>query len=153
MLIKTHIVFSFFISLLIIDYFNIEKQVLFLFVALLSSLFLDIEKRTSFIAKKTKPFSLLFSFLFKHRCFFHSLTFLFLFSLLLLFFKQYLLVFAFLTGSLSHLFLDAFTKQGIAPFFPLKKRIKGFVVSGSFLDSLIFYVFLFLDLILLFIIY
>jgi len=150
MLLKTHIAFAVFLSLLIIKYFSVEKQILFFSVVILSSLIADIDEKTSIVSKRTRPLSFFINSLFKHRTFFHSLFFPFFIYLVLVSFDLSFIGIPFLVGYLSHLFLDALSKEGIMPFFPLKKRLRGFISSGSFIENFIFVLFFILDCVLVF---
>ncbi len=74
----------------------------------------------------------------------HSLTFGFLVSLALSIVFPVIGV-GFFVGFSSHIFSDSFTKEGIAPFWPFKKRSQGFIETGSFMEWIIFYSLVFID--------
>jgi len=127
-------------GLYIIDFLDINEQILFMVVLLFFSIFPDIDEKTSKIFKKLKPFSYL-AVLFGHRNIFHTIYFPAAISLVLFAFNLRLLSLAVLIGYLLHLLLDMITKKGIALFYPLsKKRIKGFVKVGSLIENLVFVV-------------
>jgi inner membrane protein len=142
MLFRTHLAFSFLIGLYLIEFLDINEQILFMVVLLFFSVFPDVDERTSKIFKKLKPFSYLAA-LFGHRNIFHTIYFPVAIFLVLYIFNLKLLSIAVLVGYLLHLFLDLITKKGLALFYPLsKKRIKGFVKVGSLIENLIFLVFI-----------
>src|SRR3989338_1668484 len=74
----------------------------------------------------------------KHRGFFHSLIFCILVAGI---FAFYYPIFAlpFFLGYGGHLLLDSFTDNGIRPFWPLKKEIKGFIKTNGNVEKGIFY--------------
>jgi len=81
----------------------------------------------------------------KHRGFFHSLFAAVLFTILIhlanesIGYPAYYAI-AFFLGYLSHLVLDAWTKEGIQPFFPVTVRMKGKRKVGSALEWLLSFV-------------
>lgn len=81
----------------------------------------------------------------KHRGFFHSLFAAVLFTVLVHLANESisypaLYAVAFLLGFLSHLVLDAWTKEGIQPFFPVNIRFKGKRKVGSPMEWLLSFV-------------
>lgn len=140
MLFRTHLAFSFLIALYLIDILEIKNQILFTIVLLFFSIFPDIDKSSSKIFKKLKPFSYLAAIL-GHRKIFHTIYFPMALFLTLFLLDQKLIGLAVITGYLLHLLLDLITKKGINLFYPLsKKRIKGFIKVGSFIENLVFVV-------------
>lgn len=140
MLFKTHLAFAFLIGLYLIDFLKIKNQILFIIVLLFFSVFPDIDKSSSKIFKKLKPFSYP-AVIFRHRGIFHTIYFPLLIFLVLYIIDLKLLSLTVLIGYLLHLFLDLITKKGIALFYPLsKKRIKGFIKVGSLTENMIFVV-------------
>jgi inner membrane protein len=85
------------------------------------------------------------SWIFVHRGFLHSFVACVLFSLLIGFFT-YWGAFGFFVGYLSHLLLDSLTFSGVALFWPLKFKVKGFVKSGGLVDDVLFGVLTVVDL-------
>ena len=130
---KTHLVFALFLST-----FFIEP--LAWFIILFSSVLPDIDSSTSLLGRHIKIIGKVFT----HRGFFHSFFFFIPVTVLLYSFSSSLALY-FTIGLASHLFLDALTKGGLR-LYPFKKKIKGFVKVGSFLEKLFFFfmVFLFL---------
>lgn len=144
MLFKTHLAFGFLLGLFAIEFLNPTNQLLFITIILLSSIFPDIDHPNSKIGNKAR----IFSFLFEHRGFFHSLIFLVLVNIpLFLFLKQYLIyIYAFNIGFISHLIIDIINHMGIMPFHPLSRfRIKGFVKTGRLFETLLFIVLIIID--------
>lgn len=137
MLFRTHIAFSLMVFVLI-EKFAVPNRIIFLSVLLFFTALPDIDYYDSKIGRKVRPFSYIFNFIFKHRGIFHSLPVpFFIFLIIYLFSTE--LAFAALIGYLSHLFLDCFNPKGIMPFYPFsRKKIKGFIRTGSFLENLSF---------------
>lgn len=134
----THLAFGLLIALLSLDFFNIKNKLLFVLIAVFFSIFPDIDERKSKIGKKYKKTSWIINFIFGHRGFFHSI-----FVPLILFFVLYNINneigIAVLVGYLSHLFMDALTKNGIRPLYPIiNKRINGFIKTNSILEKIFF---------------
>lgn len=138
----THIAFGLLLSLIYIDFFSVENQVIFLLAALFFSLFPDIDETNSKISRKSKLASKAISFIFGHRGFFHTIYIpLLLFLILALLNVKVIIGIAVLVGYISHLFLDALTPAGIRPFYPLyNKRINGFIKTNSISEKVFFLV-------------
>ena len=137
MLFRTHIAFSFLIGLYVIDFLK-TNHILFMIILLFFSIFPDIDKGSSKISKKLKPFSYLAA-LFGHRKIFHTIYFPIAIALTLFIFNLKLLSLAVLIGYSLHLLLDLTTKKGVALLYPLsKKRIKGFIKVGSLIENILF---------------
>lgn len=149
MLFRTHLVIAFFFVFVFFNY--IGNPFLFLPVFFFATLIPDVDNRFSKIGRK--KISRFFNFFTKHRGAIHSFTFLFLVSVpIFFFFKEALLPFA--SAYSLHLVLDSLTISGIKPLFPVKWRIKGKIKTGGTFEKLLFFCFLFADLLLLsFIIY
>ncbi len=138
MMYYTHLAFGFLVSLLTIDFFDIKNKLLFILITILFSTFPDIDERKSKIGKKYKLMSGIINFLFGHRGFFHSI-----YIPLILYAGFYYINLeigiAVLMGYFSHLFMDAITKHGIMPLYPLvNRRINGFIKTNSILEKIIF---------------
>ena len=134
----THVLFSIFASFIAIDYFNIKNKFIFLLIALFFSLLPDIDESRSKIGRKNKLISKTIGFIFGHRGIFHTIYIpLVLFVLLNLI--NFEIAFACLIGYFSHLLLDAMTKNGIRPFYPLfNTKIRGFFKTNSIIEKLFF---------------
>lgn len=140
---KTHLAFSILILVILSYFFKISD--LAVLIILLSTFIPDIDIPTSKIGRKFKTISFLANKIFNHRGFFHSIIFISLtyFILVNIFETNY--GFPVLIGISSHIFLDIFTKDGIALFAPFyNKRITGFVTTGGFLEKVIFFLIFFL---------
>jgi len=142
MMFRTHLIFAFLIGLIFLDFSNMGKY-LFLFLIVLSGIIPDIDYPKSKIGRKFFLISKPLNFLFGHRNFLHSLFFVVILCFLInLFFNKYWIpVFI---GYCSHIFLDCLTKQGIAIFYPFRFKIKGFIETGKFFESLLFFILIFL---------
>lgn len=140
MLIRTHLIIALFFSLLVLNFF--ENKFLFLVVVLISTFIPDIDSRFSKLGKLKimRPLQ----FFAGHRKIFHSFIFLGLISYPLFFINK-IIFYGFVLGYGIHLFSDCFTVRGINLFYPFEYKIKGFVRTGSLIETIIFYSFLFID--------
>ncbi|MBI2134972.1 metal-dependent hydrolase [Candidatus Woesearchaeota archaeon] len=140
MMYYTHAAFGLLLSLLYIEFFNVENPVIFLLVVLFFSLFPDIDESKSKIGRKNKVLSKTINFFFGHRGIFHTIWIpSLLFLVLILFNVKIIIGIAVLIGYISHLFLDAITKHGIMPFYPIyNKRINGFFRTNSLSEKIFF---------------
>ncbi len=141
MLTKTHLAIAFFLLLFFIP--QINYKLTFGIVLILSTLLADIDSQYSYLGryKILRPLQ----WLVKHRGIFHSFTLLFPMTL---FFVLFLPTFSFpfFLGYGIHLFADSFTKEGIQPFYPLKKTYSGKISTGGKTEVIIFAVFVVADL-------
>lgn len=145
MLFRTHFVFSLFVFLISFKVF--DNLFLFSLFFLFAVLFVDIDSKDSKMGKIL--FFRPIQFFLEHRGIFHSLFFCLFFSVIFYFFVGKSAAFGFFIGFFSHLFLDCLTFQGIMLFWPLsKKRVKGFFRTGGIFEWLLFFFFLFMDVIL-----
>ncbi len=135
---RTHLAFSFLISILIIDSFNIQNKIIFIVVLLIASALPDIDSYKSKLGKKIKPISFLINILLGHRGIFHSPFLLILISMVIAIINIEIAA-AFFIGYLSHLVLDSLTPEGVMFFYPFsKKRTKGFIRTGSLWENIFF---------------
>lgn len=145
MFFRTHLAAALFLVLLFFPY--ITNPLVFLPVVLIATVIPDIDTRFSKIGSH-KIFRV-FNFFVRHRGAMHSFTFLLFVSPLIFFlFREALL--PFLSAYSLHLLLDALTVQGIAPFFPLKLRIKGIIKTGGIIENFLFLFLVLADLFLIF---
>jgi len=135
MLIKTHLVITIFLIMIL----NFQLNFLFVFIVIFSTFLPDIDSRFSKLGKR-KIFRPL-QFFAGHRKIFHSFIFLGLICLPLFFISKNIF-YGFFIGYGLHLFVDCFSVMGIKPFYPFEYKIKGFIRTGSFLESVLFYGFL-----------
>ena len=145
----THLAFGILVSLVSLNFLDINNKILFFLIIVLFSIFPDIDYTKSKIGKKNKLISGIINFIFGHRGLIHTI-----YIPLILFIIFYSLNkeigIAILLGYFSHLFMDALTKQGINPLYPIiDKRIKGFFKTNSFLEKILFLAIVFMDLYLL----
>ncbi len=142
MLFRTHIVFSIFVGLILLNLFQIglfDKCLFFGFV-LLATIFVDIDSHKSYIGNHWffRPLQLFV----RHRGRLHSLLFGVLFSVIVASFYMWAGV-GFFVGYLSHLFLDLLTRQGVSLFWPLfSKNISFGIKSGGVIEDIFFVLFL-----------
>ena len=138
MMYYTHLAFGFLVSLLSIEIFNIQNKLFFILIVVFFSIFPDIDERKSKIGKKYKFILTIINFIFGHRGFFHSIYI----PLALYFIFYYInneVAIAVLVGYFSHLFMDALTKNGIRPLYPIiNKKINGFIKTNSILEKILF---------------
>jgi inner membrane protein len=125
------------IGLFTADYLQIENKLLFFSLLIILSLLPDIDKSDSKIGRKLWPFSKIINFLFGHRNFFHSFLFIIPAYIIFSLFSGIIAI-SFLIAASSHLVLDAFTIEGISPFYPLKYRIKGMIKTGKITEKILF---------------
>ena len=141
MLTKTH--FSACITLvLLLDVFDMIQgnKLAFAMVALIATLVPDSDSRFSRLGR-LKVFRFM-QFFIKHRGILHSFTFLFAIGVILYFFVPSVL-YPFIYGYGLHLVLDMMTVAGIAPLYPVKKKIKGFIRTGGKFESFVYFLILF----------
>ncbi len=140
MQIKTHLVAILFFIMLFLSI--VENKIVFILVALAATFIPDADTKFSTLGKRKtlRPLQLFT----KHRGVFHSFSILFAITLI---FALFLPVAAlpFFLGYGLHIFLDSFTIDGIAPFFPSKKRIYGKVKNGGKIETFIFISFIITD--------
>ena len=142
MMYKTHLVFGLFFGLLFVNLFNVPNKLFFLSIVVIASLFPDIDAVRSFLSFKP------INWIFGHRKLLHSIWPLVLFyGIFNLILKWNFIGAALITGYGSHLVIDGFNKEGTRFFYPLKLKQKGFIRTGSFLEWLLFVLFLILVLI------
>lgn len=144
MLFRTHITLSTLFFLLLFSYFH--NPFLAAIGILLGTTILDVDSRKSKIGKHWyfRPIQWFTS----HRKFFHSLLFIILATMVLAIFSTNIAI-GFIIGSASHLFLDALTKRGISPLYPITKRkLRGPIKTGSIPEDIIFVLLLLTDILL-----
>ena len=134
----THLAFGFLVSLIVLNFINIENTILFILVTIFFSIFPDIDETRSKIGRKYNLISKIINFFFGHRGFIHTIYI----PLILFFIFSFInneISIAILIGYFSHLFLDAITKAGIRPLYPIiNKRINGPFKTNSIIEKIIF---------------
>lgn len=138
----------------IIPTYNFAYKILLVFFFFVGSyvgaLFPDIDQKKSSISRALPFLAKTFGAKCRHRGFTHSLLCLGIFSLILFiisFLSEFNIIisslcFGFVSGYISHLFLDLLTSDGIEIFYPCKTNFKlGFIKTGSkaekFIDKFI----------------
>lgn len=140
MLLRTHLALAVFAIMLFVKYVN--NQLLFIFIMFIATMLPDIDTGFSTLGKM-KGFRPL-QFFARHRGMIHSFTFCILISLILAVFWPSVSL-AFFLGYGLHLFLDSFTKEGIMPFWPYKKRSSWHFKTGSLVETTLFLILVFID--------
>ena len=153
MLMKTHMIICLFFILVFFNFFceyfdGIFSILFFIFMVLFGCLVPDVDSRFSKLGRK-KIFRGV-QFFVKHRGMFHSFFFLVILCFILWLFLP-CVVLPFFMGYFIHLFADCFTVNGIRLFYPFQKRFCWRIKTGGFVERLIFFVFLFLNIFLCFI--
>ncbi|MGA2130514.1 MAG: metal-dependent hydrolase [Candidatus Pacearchaeota archaeon] len=140
---KTHLAIGLAVALFFAP--HVTEPLLFIPIVLVSSLFPDVDSGFSYIGKNplAKPIQMTTD----HRGIVHSYTFCVAISILIAFLLP-IVALPFFLGYSFHLFADAFTVQGIRPFWPFKGVSKGFIKSGGLTDKVIFYTLAIADLVL-----
>jgi membrane-bound metal-dependent hydrolase YbcI (DUF457 family) len=133
MLIRTHL--AFIVLFLILFVPHVESEVLFIFIALISTMLPDIDTAFSTVGR-FKGFRFL-QFFVKHRGIFHSFTFAIFISLFLAIFWPVSSL-PFFLGYGLHLFVDSFTKEGIIPFWPYSRRSFWRLRTGGIIETTLF---------------
>jgi len=141
MLIKTHLSITLFFVLVLLS--KVEHKFWFVTIALIATFIPDVDSRYSTLGRK--KINRVLQFFTKHRGIIHSFTFLILITFGLLCFVP-VLALGFFLGYSSHLLADSFTKEGIIPFYPWKKKSCGIVKTGGKLETGILVGFLIVDL-------
>ena len=142
MLLRTHLALTVLVLTLFIS--QVNNKIPFLIVGLVATLLPDIDNGFSSIGKH-KPFRFL-QFFVRHRGIIHSFTFCIIVSIILSCFIPTISL-AFFLGYGMHLFADSFTKEGIIPFWPFKKKSSGFIRTGSLSETSFFLFLVLFDLI------
>lgn len=145
MLIKTHLAITLFFVLLLVSY--VEDKMIFVLVALVSTIIPDIDSRFSMIGQKT--IARILQFFTKHRGIIHSYTLLLIVTIISALFVP-VLALPFFLGYGMHLFADSFNISGIRPFYPLKRKAYGKFRTGGKTEVGILILFIILDTFLLF---
>ena len=138
MMFRTHVAFGFLVGLFLLQMWSPNNQILFMIMVLLGSALPDIDHPESKVGKRVK----IIGFLFEHRGFFHSIFAALILYLVLLSFSSFAAYSVYITGLvmgyLSHILIDAITKEGIMPFHPLSRfRLNGFIRTGKVLEYII----------------
>jgi inner membrane protein len=118
----------------------INFSILGFVVILAATLIPDIDAETSKLGRKIKPISQSF----RHRGFFHSI----LFGVLMtgiFYYANSGLYLEFLIGYFSHLLLDLLNYKTVQLFWPFRTKTKGFIKTNGFVEKLLMFIFLVVD--------
>lgn len=143
MLLKTHLAISVFFILFLLPF--VEHKLVFIIISLIATYLPDADSRYSKIGYR--KIARVLQWFTKHRGMIHSFTFLISITLLLVLFFP-VIALGFFLGYSLHLLADGFTKEGIRPFYPWKKRSCGSIRTGGRLEIGILVAFIIVDIIL-----
>jgi membrane-bound metal-dependent hydrolase YbcI (DUF457 family) len=134
MLVRTHLLFGIVLALFFLP--SVSHPLWFVPLVLFASLLPDVDSMHSVLGRSIwlRPFQ----WLTKHRGFLHSISFALVMSFLLVLFFP-VAAFPFFVGYVGHLLLDAFTIEGIRPWWPGGDEWKGSITTGSSLETGFFY--------------
>jgi len=130
---KTHLAIGLAFGLLFVP--HVTHKLWFVPIVLISSLLPDIDSAYSSLGR-WKIFRPLQLFV-KHRGLLHSVSFCVFISILLAFFIPSFSL-PFFLGYFGHLFADSFTSEGIVPFWPWKREIKGVMTTAGNVEEGLF---------------
>jgi len=133
MIFITHILFGIVSGFLVSEAIGSSDPLLFILIAAIAALIPDIDIVTSFLGRRLPFFSILIGWAFGHRGPFHSIWLPLLTFWIFSPFSS-LLAGAITTGIISHILLDATTKGGIKPIWPIPVKISGPFKTGGFID-------------------
>jgi len=146
MMYYTHIAFGLLVGLISLFFITVDNAVLFLFLVVFGSLLPDIDHSKSKVGKNVK----IVGFLFEHRGFFHSLLATIFFVLIIhVLFRDLTITLGFGIGYLSHILLDMLNFKAVKLLFPLPIKVKGFMKTKSIGEYALFFVFVIVDVVLL----
>jgi len=139
-MIRTHLalIFAFIFMFLPI----VNNPVSFTIIALAATLLPDIDNGFSTLGKMQG--SKIVQFFVKHRGIFHSLTFAVALTFIITVFFP-VLGLGFFLGYSIHLFADSFTKEGISPFWPSKRKSSWVLNTGGRVETSIFVFLILID--------
>lgn len=142
MLLRTHLAITLAAMFLILPY--IENEVIFVIVILISTILPDIDSARSHVGRSflLRPLQ----WMTKHRGILHSFTIAGLLAILFAIFVP-VVALPFILGYGLHLVADAWSKEGIRPFWPFDMRVKGNLKVGGYIEETLFIVFVILDII------
>jgi inner membrane protein len=140
MLLRTHLALAVLLIILFIPY--VDEKLIFTVIVILSACVPDIDSKFSSWGRHLilRPLQLIV----KHRGVLHSLTFAIFAAVAIAIFWP-VASFGFFIGYSTHLIADSFTKEGIQPFWPLKGKSHGFIVTGGRIEETFFIFLIFLD--------
>ena len=134
MMMRTHLLFGVLLALFFFP--HVTTPVIFVTLVVIASLLPDVDSMHSYVGRSI--FLRPLQWVMRHRGFLHSVTFAVFVSFILVLFIP-VTSFPFFIGYVGHLLLDSFTIEGIRPWWPSKEEWKGSIVTGSSVESGIFY--------------
>lgn len=140
MMLKTHLMFAIFVSLVFFKYVN--NQVVFIIMVIVATILPDLDSKNSTYGKN-EIFAPIQS-LTEHRGFIHSFTTAVILASLIAIWWP-VASFGFFIGYCIHLITDSFTKEGIQPFWPFKWKTSGPLVTGGKIEELLFLALIFFN--------
>jgi len=143
MLLRTHLAFAVLMIVLFVQHVN--NQWIFILMVLVATIIPDLDNGSSSWGRHLLFMPL--QFFVKHRGMVHSLTTATIISILLAIFWPVGSL-GFFVGYSVHILLDSFTKEGVQPFWPLKSKSYGFILSGGRVEDTVFVSLILIDVIL-----
>jgi len=142
MLLRTHLAITVFFVLLFLP--HISNPAVFIITALVATLLPDIDSAHTSIG--SNPLARLLTFFSKHRGVFHSLTFCIIIALV---FAIWLPIpaFGFFLGYSMHILADSFTKEGVMPFWPVRRVSSWHFNTGGMTETIAFIALILVDLV------
>lgn len=140
----THGAFGLLAGLILINILQPSNQILFIIVTTIASLMPDLDETQARISRGARPISAAINFIFGHRNFIHSIWPACILYLIIMPFSITYAIAA-LAGYLSHLLTDGMTPVGIKPLWPLQKRLKGPIRTGSTTEFMVLAIIAILD--------
>src|SRR3989338_10094863 len=143
MLLRTHLAFAVLMIVLFVQHVN--NQWIFILMVLVATIIPDLDNGSSSWGRHLLFMPL--QFFVKHRGMVHSLTTATIISILLAIFWPVGSL-GFFVGYSVHILLDSFTKEGVQPFWLLKSKSYGFILSGGRVEDTVFVSLILIDVIL-----
>ncbi|MBW2981379.1 metal-dependent hydrolase [Candidatus Woesearchaeota archaeon] len=135
---RTHLAFSFFSGLILMDFINIGNKYIFFAFLLLGALLPDIDTPNSKISRKIPVIPKILSIFAKHRGIFHSIFLALAFTAIFWMLKPVYGI-ALFAGYFSHLLIDGFTKAGVNFLHPVSQlRLAGPIETGKIWEWVFF---------------
>jgi membrane-bound metal-dependent hydrolase YbcI (DUF457 family) len=139
MLAKTHVAFGILAGLLTLKYASVSNDLLFIALVIIGVFLPDVDHPESKLNNSLKVTKII-PFFFSHRGFFHSIFAAAGVFGLLWWLAGFIYGFGLFVGYLSHLLSDALTISGVNFLHPIAKfKIRGPVQTGTFLETLVFF--------------
>ncbi|MEM4247173.1 MAG: metal-dependent hydrolase [Candidatus Woesearchaeota archaeon] len=149
MLAKTHVAFGILAGLITLKYTSVQNELLFIALVILGVFLPDIdhpESKVNNSLKITKVIPIIFG----HRGLFHSIFAVILVFAGLWWWQGFIYGFGVSIGYLSHLVSDALTLSGVGFLNPIAHyKVRGPVQTGTLMETLLFFVVIALDVLLL----